>query len=323
MPRRIGFVCFEGVNALDLTGPAEVFGTANAHSAGAYEILFLSSSLKPVTAEVGLRLAPDSTLGNAPPLDTIIVPGGAGLRKPHIAAPIINWLRERRRTRRIASVCTGIYALGASGLLNGRVATTHWRFATDVERRFPAISIRPDAIYLQDGSIFTSAGVTAGIDLALSFVESDLSDRIALRVARELVVYLKRPGGQMQFSEPLRFQTRSADRLAALATFIVTNLDKDLSVEALAGRAGLSVRQFRRRFTAVFSVPPGTYVEQIRLDESRKRLFAAERTVESVAISVGFASADSFRRAFVRRFGVAPSHFAKRFRVRKVASGRD
>jgi transcriptional regulator GlxA family with amidase domain len=257
MPRRIGFVCFDGVNALDLTGPAEVFGTANAYFAGAYDILFVGVGLKPVTAEVGLRLAPDVTLDNAPPLDTIVIPGGAGLRNPRIAAPIIRWLRERRRTRRIASVCTGIYALGASGLLNGRVATTHWRFATDVGRRFPAISLEPDAIYMQDGSLFTSAGVTAGIDLALSFDDSDLGGRIALRIARELVVYLKRPGGQMQFSEPLRFQTRAADRFAVLAAFIVTNLDGDLSVEALAGRAGLSERQFRRRFIAVFNVPLG------------------------------------------------------------------
>jgi transcriptional regulator GlxA family with amidase domain len=314
MPRRIGFVCFDGVNALDITGPAEVFGTANAYSASAYDILFVGLALKPVTAEVGLRMLPDATLGNAPPLDTIFIPGGAGLRNPRIATPIITWLRQRRRTRRIASVCTGIYALGASGLLDGRVATTHWRFAADVGRRFTAISLKPDAIYLQDRNVFTSAGVTAGIDLALSLVESDLGGRVALRVARELVVYLKRPGGQMQFSEPLRFQTRAADRFAALATFIVTNLHKDLSVEVLAERAGLSVRQFCRRFAAVFNVPPGAYVEQMRLDESRKRLFAAERTVESVAASVGFASADSFRRAFVRRFGIAPSQFAKRFR---------
>jgi transcriptional regulator GlxA family with amidase domain len=313
MPRRIGFVCFDGINALDITGPAKVFGTANAYSAGAYEILFVGLTLKPVTAEVGLRLLPDATLGKAPPLDTIIIPGGAGLRNPRIADPIITWLREQRRTRRIASVCTGIYALGASGLLNGRVATTHWRFAADVGRRFPAISLKPDAIYLRDRNLFTSAGVTTGIDLALLCVESDLGGRIALRIARELVVFLKRPGGQMQFSEPLRFQTRAADRFAALATFIVTNLDKDLSVAVLAERAGLSVRQFRRRFTAVFNVPSGAYVEQMRLDESRQRLFAAERTIESVATSVGFASADSFRRAFVRRFGIAPSQFAKRF----------
>ncbi len=313
MTRRIGFVCFDGVTVLDLTGPAEVFGTANTLRADAYELFVLGSAMKPVTTDVGLKLLPDCRLGDAPPLDTIVIPGGDGLRDPRIAAPIVTWLRERRRTRRIASVCTGIYALAASGLLDGRCATTHWRFAADVGRRFPAIAIKPDAIYLQDGNIFTSAGVTAGIDLALCFVESDLGARVALSVARELVVYLKRSGGQMQFSEPLRFQTRAAERFADLATFMVANLHKDLSVEVLAQRAGLGVRHFTRRFSAVFNVPPATYVEQMRLDEARTRLFAAGQTVDSVAASVGYASADSFRRAFERRFGIAPSLYVKRF----------
>jgi transcriptional regulator GlxA family with amidase domain len=313
MTRRIGFVCFDGVTLLDLTGPAEVLGTANANYAGAYEILMLSSTMEPVTSDVGLKLLPDAKLHDAPPLDTIVIPGGAGLRNLQIATPIITWLQKRRRTRRIASVCTGIYAVAASGLLDGRCATTHWRFAADVGRRFPTIHLKSNSIYLQDGNIFTSAGVTAGIDLALAFVERDLGGRVALSVARELVVYLKRSGGQMQFSEPLRFQMRATDRFADLATFIVANLDEDLSVEVLAKRAGLGVRHFSRRFTAVFNVAPATCVEQMRLDESRKRLVASRRTVDSVAASVGYANADSFRRAFVRRFGIAPSLYRQRF----------
>ena len=320
MTRRIGIVCFDGLTGLDLAGPAEVFGTANAHGASAYEILVLSLAMKPVTTEAGLKLLPDAKLGDAPPLDTIIIPGGVGVRDPDIAAPIGRWLKTRRRTRRIASVCTGIYVLGASGLLDGRCATTHWRFAADVARRFPAICIKPDAIYLQDGNIFTSAGVTAGIDLALSFVESDLGGRVSLSIARELVVYLKRSGGQMQFSEPLRFQMRATNRFAELATFIVANLNKNLSVEVLAERAALGVRHFSRRFRAVFDVPPAAFVENMRLDESRKRLFAAGQTLESVATSVGYASADSFRRAFERRFGIAPSLYVKRFGQRTQAS---
>jgi transcriptional regulator GlxA family with amidase domain len=183
-----------------------------------------------------------------------------------------------------------------------------------VGRRFPRVSLKPDSIYLQDHNIFSSAGVTAGIDLALAFVESDLGGRVALGVARELVVYLKRSGGQMQFSEPLQFQMRATDRFADLAAFIVANLDKDLSIEVLAERAGLGVRHFSRRFTAVFNVPPAAYVEQMRLDESRRRLVAAERTIDRVAASVGYASADSFRRAFVRRFGISPNLYVERFR---------
>lgn len=316
MTRQIGFVCYDGLTGLDLAGPAEVFGTANMYRKGAYKVIVLAARPTPISSELGLKLTPDSTLASAPPLDTIMIPGGSGLRDPRIAAPIVTWLRTRQRTRRVASVCTGIYALGLSGLLDGRRATTHWRFAADVARRFPRAKIEPDAIFLQDGNIFTSAGVTAGIDLALSFVESDLSGQVAHRVARELVVYLKRSGGQMQFSEPLRFQSRSPDRFSELVNFIIANLDKKLPVELLAEQAALGVRQFGRRFQAAFNVTPAAYVESMRLDESRRRLFADEQTVKRVAASVGYASADSFQRAFKRRFGISPIVYANRFRQR-------
>lgn len=312
MPRLIGLVCFDTVTVLDLTGPAEVFGTANELRPNAYQLIMLGSDLKPMRADIGLKMLPDAKFDGAPAFDTIIIPGGAALRDPLAAAPIVNWLRRRRRTRRIASVCTGIYALGATGLLDGRRATTHWRFASDVARRFPKISIEPDAIFIRDGDLFTSAGVTAGIDLALALVEDDLGHRVAMRVARELVVYLKRSGGQLQYSEPLRFQTRATDRFADLPNFIVANLSRDLSVEVLADHAGLGVRHFSRRFRDAFGVPPATYVEQIRLDESRERLCASGRTVDSVAASVGYTSADSFRRAFARRFGITPRLYAER-----------
>ncbi|HXC57077.1 MAG TPA: GlxA family transcriptional regulator [Rhizomicrobium sp.] len=313
MPRRIGLVCYDGLTALDLVGPQEVFDTANAQQPGAYELLVLSAGGKPVVSEAGLRIVPALSLAQAPPLDTILVPGGAGLRDPAVAAPIVAWLKARRRTRRIASVCTGIYALAATGLLDGRRATTHWRFAADVARRFAKIRLEPDAIFLRDGNFHTSAGVTAGIDLALSFVEDDLGGATALAVARELVVYLKRAGGQMQYSEPLRFQARATDRFADLAVWMVANLKKDLSIEILAAHAGFGARHFSRRFTVVFGLPPAAYVEQLRLDEARKRLGAPHQTVDSVAASVGYASADSFRRAFERRFGIAPSLYRGRF----------
>ena len=313
MSRCIGLICFDTVTALDLTGPAEVFSMANELCANAYEIIVVGSTLKPVRTDTGVRVLPDVAFHDAPPLDTIFIPGGAVLRDPVAAAPVVDWLRRRRQTRRIASVCTGMYALAATGLLNGRRATTHWRFASDAARRFPKVSVNPDAIFIQDGSLYTSAGVTAGIDLALAFVESDLGRPLALRVARELVVYIKRCGGQLQFSEPLRFEVRAVDRFSSLTSFIVTNLSKDLSVEALADRAGLGVRHFRRRFRAVFGMPPATYVELLRLDESRRRLSTSRRTVDSVAAAVGYRSADAFRRAFQRRFGIAPSQYVERF----------
>ncbi len=312
MPRRVGLICFDTVTALDLTGPAEVFSMANELCAGAYELVVLGSVLKPVRTDTGVSVLPDVAFHDAPPLDTILIPGGAALRDPITAAPVVDWLRRRRQTRRIASVCTGIYALAATGLLDGRRATTHWRWASDAARRFPKVSVNADAIFIQDGNLYTSAGVTAGIDLALALVESDLGRPLALSVARELVVYIKRCGGQLQYSEPLRFEVRAADRFSGLTNFMVANLSKDLSVEVLADRAGLCVRHFRRRFRAVFGMPPATYVELLRLDESRRRLAISRRTVDSVAASVGYRSADAFRRAFQRRFGIAPSLYVER-----------
>jgi transcriptional regulator GlxA family with amidase domain len=313
MTRRIGLIAYPRFTTLDLTGPLDVFEIANAYVPGTYEMIVLAVTPDPLPSEAGLNIVPHTTLAKAPPLDTILVPGGSGLRDPAIADPIVAFLKARRRTRRISSVCTGIYALGESGLLDGRRATTHWRYAADVARRFPKIALEPDAIYIADGNMFTSAGVTAGIDLALSFVEADLGGRVAMGVARELVVYLKRSGGQMQFSEPLRFQARATDRFADLAAWMVGNLKKDLSVEVLAARAGLGARHFSRRFAQVFGTTPAAYVEQLRLDEARKRLGQPNQTVDSVAASVGYASADSFRRAFERRFGVPPSQYRGRF----------
>ena len=261
---------------------------------------------------------PDRTLDDAPPLDTLIVPGGSGLRSDGAGAALGSWIRHRAsRIRRIASVCTGIYGLAPSGLLDGRRVTTHWRFAADVARRFPALRVEPNAIFIKDGSFHTSAGITAGIDLSLSLVGDDHGRLVALAVARELVVYLKRDGGQEQFSEPLQFQTGASDRMGDLAAWMMGHLGDDLSVEALSRRVAVSPRHFSRRFKESFRRTPAAFVEQLRLDESRRRLIARASTVESVAASVGFGSADAFRRAFVRRFGIAPSTYRARFTQRK------
>jgi transcriptional regulator GlxA family with amidase domain len=315
--KRIGFVGYDDITALDLVGPMEAFDSANGHcekGAPAYAFVVLSHKGRPFRSEAGLKIAADAALEDAPSLDTIIIPGGRGLRLGDEVKPIARWLKTRsRHVRRLASVCTGIYALGEAGLMDGRRATTHWRYAADVARRFPAIRLEPDAIYIRDGHVYTSAGVTAGIDLSLSFIEEDLGGRIALATARELVVYLKRTGGQMQFSEPLQFQARATDRFADLAAWLVSNLKKDLSVEMMAERVGLGERHFSRRFKSVFGTAPADYVEALRLDESRKRLGAPNQTIDSVAASVGYASADAYRRAFERRFGVAPSLYKKKF----------
>jgi transcriptional regulator GlxA family with amidase domain len=213
----------------------------------------------------------------------------------------------------VVSVCTGLYGLAAAGVMNDRRATTHWRHAAALARRYPAVKVEPDAIFIKDGRFYTSAGMTAGIDLALALIEEDHGPAHALKVARQMVVYMKRSGGQLQYSEPLRFQTRAGDRFADLTALMIGDLAADWSVEAMAARVGLSPRQFSRSFKAAFAASPAAYLETLRLDEARLRLAAGRDGVARIAHAVGFSSDDAFRRAFERRFGVTPSLYRSRF----------
>lgn len=320
--KRIGLLGFDGVMALDLVGPVDAFTSAeieepNGQPSRCYEVVIIGFSDKSFVSESGVVFHPHKTMSNAPALDTLILPGGKGLRVPETQARVAEWIKNRiNRIRRVATVCTGAYGLAATGLLDGRCVTTHWRYALDLARRFPKLKVNPNALYLKDGKFYTGAGITAGIDLSLALIEEDFGPRVALAVARELVVYLKRPGGQEQFSEPLRFQVRSSDRFAELAAWIQGHLQQDLSAESLANRACLSPRHFSRRFKDAFGSPPAAFVEGLRLSEARERLTLPDQTIESVADSVGFKSADAFRRAFERRFGIAPSNYRKNFAMR-------
>jgi transcriptional regulator GlxA family with amidase domain len=314
--RWIGFVGFEGVNSVDLTGPSEAF--AGAVAAGgdepAYRILFLSLDGRPFKTWSGLKVEAECSLAEAPPLDTIVIPGGVGIRAAEVLGVLGPWIRERApQTRRLVSVCTGLLGLAASGLMDGRRATTHWRYAREFTGRHPKVLLDPDAIFVRDGKFASSAGVTAGIDLALELIAEDLGPTAALRVARQLVVYLKRSGGQRQYSEPLRFQAKAAGRFDDLAAWIPANLARDLSIEALAARVNCSPRHFARQFKETFSVSPGEYVEGLRLAEAAERLVATTVTLDAVAASVGYSSAEVFRRAFERKFGVRPSLYRSRF----------
>jgi transcriptional regulator GlxA family with amidase domain len=322
--RRVGFIGFPGANAIDIAGPLEVFATAGrddsggAASQGAYETLLIGLDGEPFRLESGLTMVPDCALGEAPELDTLIVPGGWGLRVPATCAAVSSWLRQHTAgVRRVCAVCTGVYGLAHAGLLQGRRVTTHWRLAADVARRFPGMQVQGDALFIRDGRFYTSGGITAGVDLALALVEEDLGPRAALAVARELVVYLKRPGGQEQYSEPLRWQARSTGRgengFADLIAWVHAHLQQDLSVERLAARVGVSPRHFSRRFTAAMGCTPGELVESARLDAARTRLLASRDPVERIAVSVGFGSADVFRRRFARRFGISPRSYRERF----------
>jgi transcriptional regulator GlxA family with amidase domain len=319
-PKRIGVVLFEGTTALDVAGPMEAFAAAAMPggfpgSRSCYELLTIGLTKKDVVAESGLILRPSTTFAECPQLDTLIIPGGRGLREARTNRTVANWIKARAgSTRRIASVCTGIYGLAPTGLLDGKTVTTHWRFAEDVARRFPAVKVDANALFLNDGYTYTSAGITAGIDLCLALIEEDYGRATALTVARDLVVFMKRPGGQEQYSEPLQFQIESTDSTAEVAAHIRSHLNRDLSVEALAKFACLSYRQFSRRFKAAFNSSPAAYVEAVRLDEARTRLC----DIDQLAASVGFGSDDAFRRAFERRFGVSPSNYRTRFGVKQA-----
>jgi transcriptional regulator GlxA family with amidase domain len=284
-------------------------------------VIVIGVNGRPFTSDAGIMFRPGRTLETAPTLDTLIIPGGHGLREPRTNAKIASWVKSRAGSiRRVATVCTGIYGLAPTGLLDGRRATTHWRYAPDVARKFPGIRVEPNALYLRDGPFYTAAGVTSGIDLCLSLVRADMGPRAALAVARLLVVYLVRAGGQEQYSEPLRFQAQAGDRFSELAAWIVGNLRQDLGVGTLAARAGVCGRHFSRRFKREFGTTPGEFVESLRLGESRRLLSSRESAVESVAESVGFRSADSFRRAFERRLGVSPSGYRGRFSTERMDS---
>src|SRR5205085_8755033 len=325
-PLRVGLIGYDGVQALDIVGPSDAFTIAELESENGkrrpcYEVTIIGITNKPFCAESGVAFEPHTTLTHAPTLDTLIIPGGRGARIGKSGSLIARWIaRPAQRIRRIASVCAGVYALAPTGLLDGRRVTTHWRFADDVARRFPKLRVDHDALFLKDGPFYTAGGITASVDLALALIEEDYGPRVALAVARDLVVYLKRSGGQKQYSEPLEFQINSSDRFAELAVWMVDHLRDNLSLEALARRACLSPRHFTRRFKQTFGGTPAAFVENLRLDDARRRLTERTQTIESVAASVGFNSDDAFRRAFQRRFGVKPSSYRSRFEARATSS---
>ena len=316
--RRIGIVAYDGVQALDVIGPADTFGAANVVTGGKvapYEVVLVGTRRGRVRTESNLSLFAEETLAGHGLFDTVIVPGGRGIRvDPKTRAAVARWLRGiAAKARRVASVCTGIYALAEAGLLDGKFATTHWRFASDVRDTWKKISVNADAIFVKDGKYYTSAGITAGIDLCLALVEEDCGQEVALKVARELVVYLKRSGGQLQYSQPLLLQTRAKEHFGDIAGWIRGHLADDLTIESIAERVSLSPRHFTRKFKGLFGITPADFVEELRLDEARWLLVNAGDPIAKVAQNVGYTSDDTFRRAFERRFGVAPTEYRERF----------
>jgi transcriptional regulator GlxA family with amidase domain len=330
-PRRIVLVAFPDVQILDVTGPSEVFSLANraadaaggaaggagaANRAAAYSLELVAPDHGEIAASSGLRLVPDRTLAECRgSIDTLIVAGGRGVQAAARDHRLTDWLRlTARRSRRVTSVCTGAFLLARAGLLDGRRATTHWNACDALARHYPSIAVEPDPIFVRDGNVYTSAGVTAGIDLALALVEEDLSREAALTVARDLVLFIRRPGGQAQFSAGLAGQAASRPGVRDLQGWIADHLDHDLSVPALAERAFMSPRNFARVFVREVGVTPAAYVESVRLERARTLLETGdELQLEEVALRCGFGTVETLRRVFGRRLGVNPNAYRSRF----------
>jgi transcriptional regulator GlxA family with amidase domain len=321
IPKTVGLIVFGQMAADELTGPAEVFSrakmpTGEGRELRCYHIITLGISTESCVTECGIIVKPQLAIKDAPPLDTLIVSGRSGIHDARLNKKIARWLSRRApATRRIAALGTGIYQLAATGLLDGRQVTTHWRFAKDVALRFPKLRVNPNRLFVKDGPFYTCAGGTSAVDLSLSLIEEDYGRQIALKLARELVVQLKRSGEQEQYSEPLQFQVESSERFADLAAWILCNLDQDLSVETLAQRACMSVRNFARVFKHAFGRTPAEFVATARITEAQRRLRVPRISIESVGASVGFKSADAFSRAFERRVGCRPSTYRARLGI--------
>ncbi|GHE05847.1 GlxA family transcriptional regulator [Streptomyces alanosinicus] len=311
--RTLLFVLFDGVQSLDVTGPLEVFTGAEKHTPGTYRIRTASLDGGPVRTSSGLTLVPDEALTTAPDPHTLLVPGGEGTRSPD--PRLIAWLRARGpRAPRLVSVCTGAILVAAAGLLDGRRATTHWAYCDKLARDHPDVTVDPEPIYVRDGHVATSAGVTSGIDLALALVEEDLDRDVALAVARHLVVFLRRPGNQAQFSAQLAAQTAQRAPLREVQRWITEHPAGDLSVESLAARARLSPRHFARAFREETGMTPGRYVDRVRLEHARRLLEETGDGIEEIARAGGYGTPEAMRRAFVRTLGTAPAEYRRRFR---------
>ena len=313
--RRVVIVAFPGVQTLDVTGPAEVLRAATKLHPPGYEVTIAAPEAGPLRTST-VTMVPDQPLSACrEPIDTLIVAGGTGTRRAEDDEALIAWLKEAApRTRRITSVCTGAFLLAKAGLLDGRRATTHWASCADLAERYPAVTVEPAPIFVRDGDVATSAGVTAGMDLALALVEEDLGRDTALAAARWLVLFLKRPGGQAQFSAQLAAQTADRAPLRELQAWIPDHLDADLSVPSLARRAGMSDRNFARAFRRETGMTPAAYVEAARVESARIALESGDLPVESVALRAGFGTVETLRRAFRRRVGVSPVDYRSRFR---------
>ena len=315
--KTIAILALQGVQLLDVSGPMDVFAEANTQAGReVYRLLIASRSEEAIRSSSGARLLPDIVIGaeSGEPVDTLLVAGSPNAAVTEPDAAVLAWLkRVAATTRRYGSVCAGAFVLAAAGLLAGRRVATHWAVADRLARAYPDIAVDPDAIHIRDGRLRTAAGVTAGLDLALALVEEDLGREIAMRVAAQLVMFFKRPGGQMQFSR--REETLPAGRsaLQELQRWVAANPAERHSVASMARRLNLSPRHFARVFAMEVGVTPASWVEAARISTARRLLETGQSPPKQVAAACGFANADVLRRAFMRHVGITPADYRRRF----------
>jgi transcriptional regulator GlxA family with amidase domain len=308
---QIGFVIFDGFQPLDLVGPYAVFDDAG------YRPRIIAPRAGLVRSRSGLPVHAEYGVDDLDPVgvDTLIVAGGTGVDEARLDAALVGWVAAAGATaRRVTSVCSGVFLLAAAGLLNGRRVTTHWKRRDQLAAEHPELTVDCDPIFIRDGRFWTSAGVTAGMDLALALVEEDLGRDAAHEVARELVMFLRRPGSQSQFSVPLWSAQPSSDPIRTAVDAVHAAPGARHGIEDLAARAGLSPRHLQRRFTAELGVPPAAYVERVRIEAARRALAEGDDPIEAIARRCGFGTAETLRRAFHRHVGVPPSDYRDRFR---------
>ena len=321
------FVGAPGTEILDLVGPLQVFARAsdmycraNPGARPIYSVEVVSiSSRRSLTANCGLGFTADKTFREVrSKIDTLLVAGGDAIERNEINADAVRWLKKiAARSRRVGSVCTGAMLLARAGLLDGRRATTHWNWCEVLIRRAPRADVDPNPIFVRDESVYTSAGVTAGMDLALALVEEDHGSKLALQVARNLVLYLRRPGGQSQFSAALSLQATDRKPLRELEAWVLDNLHKTLTVPVLAQRVAMSPRNFARVFTQEMKTTPAKFVERLRVEAARRRLEESQDSMEAIASDCGFGNVNSMRNVFQRTLKIPPGHYRRHFRHAK------
>jgi transcriptional regulator GlxA family with amidase domain len=327
-PRRcVVLLAYPGVQSLDVTGPLEVFVAAQrliaaeARPEAGYDVRTVSRDGQPLRTSSRLTLTPDYSLRDAPAqIDTLIVAGGPGHRQAAADRELLDWIANTSAVaRRTASVCTGAFLLAQAGLLSGRRATTHWSSAQELGELYPDVHVDPEPIFVRDGHIWTSAGVTAGMDLALALVEEDLDRHAVLTIARHLVLFLRRPGNQSQFSATLAAQQAGRQPLREIQRSVLEDVAGDHSVEAMAARAHMSPRHFARAFRAETGVTPARHVELVRLEAARRQLEDTAEPVATIASSCGFGTAETMRRVFLRTLHVGPAEYRRRFQAPPAA----